>query len=126
MPKPHIMKNYILLLLLFSFSFLYSNVALENQYSTTNYEQSQNPRDRKLSTDEVKQRGIDLLVNEIVEQIDEIDLRKMARSAIFETTYGFRWKMVNLHTGKKIIIKVDKNFRLISARDGNNSKIMMP
>ncbi len=120
------MKNYILLLLLFSFSFLYSNVALENQYSTTNYDQSQNPRDRKLSTDEVKQRGIDLLVNEIVEQIDEIDLRKMARSAIFETSYGFRWKMVNLHTGKKIIIKVDKDFNVISARTGDNTKIMIP
>ncbi len=119
------MKNYILPLLVFSSFLLYPNLNKQDQ-SLATIDQVQNQIDRKLSPEEVKQRGIDLLVNQIVEKIDDIDMRKMARSAIFETTYGFRWKMVNLHTGKKIIIKVDKNFRLISARDGNNSKIMMP
>ena len=86
----------------------------------------QNQIDRKLSEDEEKKRGLDLLATEIIEQIDEIDLRKMARSAIFETSYGFRWKMVNLHTGNIIIIKVDKNFKLISARNSKKKKIMIP
>ncbi|GAA4274856.1 hypothetical protein U6A24_12070 [Aquimarina gracilis] len=119
------MKNYILPLLLFSTFLLFSSFSSEN-FSTIPLDKVQNQSDRKLSPEEVKQRGIDLLVNEIVEQIDEIDLRKMARSAIFETSYGFRWKMVNLHTGKKIIIKVDKDFKLISARTGDNIKIMIP
>ncbi len=119
------MKNYILPLLLFSIYLLYPNTLIENHKYSINIDQSQNPKDRKLSVEEVKQRGIDLMVNHVIENIEEIDLKKMARSAIFETSYGFRWKMVNLHTGKKIIIKVDKDFKLISARDSkNNSKII--
>ncbi|GAA4276196.1 hypothetical protein [Aquimarina mytili] len=119
------MKNYILPLLLILCIQLYPN-AFEYQSSLSSSDVIQNPRERKLSPQEEKQRGIDLLANQIIENIDGVDLRKMARSAIFETSYGFRWKMVNLHTGKKIIIKVDKNFRLISARTGDNSKIITP
>ncbi len=121
------MKNYILPLLLFSIYLVYPITTIENHRFLIRIDQNQNPKDRKLSVEEVKQRGIDLMVNNILENIDEIDIRKMARSAIFETSYGFRWKMVNLHTGKKIIIKVNKDFKLISARDSkNNSKIMEP
>ncbi len=121
------MKNYILPILLFFFYLAYPNtMILDHHGHTSVLEQYQNPKDRKLTVEEVNTRGINLLVNEIVEHIDEIDLRKMARSAIFETSYGFRWKMVNLHTGKKIIIKVDKDFKLISARDNNNTKVMIP
>ncbi|MBP2832989.1 hypothetical protein J8281_12400 [Aquimarina sp. U1-2] len=116
------MKNYILLLLVLLSPFIYGNVQ-EVKTTLACIDHSQNPRDRKLSPEEVQQRGIDLQVNQIVEEMDDIDLRKMARSAIFETSYGFRWKMVNLSTSKKIIIKVDKDFNLISARDGNNLKI---
>ncbi|SEL42413.1 hypothetical protein SAMN04487910_2414 [Aquimarina amphilecti] len=117
------MKQYILFLLLFSFGTLYpKNISLRSNPSIT----IQNQIDRKLSEEEEKKRGLDLLATEIIEQIDEIDLRKMARSAIFETSYGFRWKMVNLHTGNIIIIKVDKNFKLISARNSKKKKIMTP
>ncbi|AXT54272.1 hypothetical protein J8L88_15120 [Aquimarina sp. MMG015] len=117
------MKQYILFLLLFTFGLLYPN----NLFITSNSSMIiQNQIDRKLSEDEEKKRGLDLLATEIIEQIDEIDLRKMARSAIFETSYGFRWKMVNLHTGNIIIIKVDKNFKLISARNSKKKKIMTP
>jgi hypothetical protein len=113
------MKNYILSFLVF-FSFLvFPNSSIETSLYEITIDQSQNPRDRKLSTEEVKTRGLDLLANQVVENIDEIDLRKTARSAIFETSYGFRWKMVNLHTSKIIIVKVDKNFNLISARSSN-------
>ncbi|WP_074407748.1 MULTISPECIES: hypothetical protein [Aquimarina] len=120
------MKNYILSFLVF-FSFLvFPNSSIEASSYEITIDQSQNPRDRKLSTEEVKERGLDLLANQIVENIDEIDLRKTARSAIFETSYGFRWKMVNLHTGKIIIVKVDKNFHLISARNSDKSKVMIP
>ncbi len=119
------MKNYILPLLLFLWIQSYPNI-FEYQISSSPTDEIQNPRERKLSAQEEKQRGIDLLANQIIENIDGIDLRKMARSAIFETSYGFRWKMVNLHTGKKIIIKVDKNFKLISARTGDNTKIITP
>lgn len=120
------MKNYILFFLLFSFTLLYSNIFVHKQQKLKSLDEIQNPRDRKLSPQEEKQRGIDLLAGQIIENIDAIDLRKMARSAIFETSYGFRWKMVNLHTGQKIIIKVDKDFNLLSARDGKNTKLMMP
>ncbi|TSE11207.1 MULTISPECIES: hypothetical protein [Aquimarina] len=120
------MKNYILpLLILCSFS-LYPNINIDKNSFTLSTKYLQNPRDRKLSAEEVKQRGLDLLANQIIENIDKIDLRKTARSAIFETSYGFRWKMVNLHTGKIFIIKVNKDFRLISARNSDNSKIMTP
>lgn len=120
------MKNYILSILIFSSIILYPNNIIEDYSNTTVTDLIQNPRDRKLSAEEVKQRGLDLLANQIIENIDDIDLRKTARSAIFETSYGFRWKMVNLHTGKIIIIKVDKNFHLISARNGSKSKIIIP
>jgi len=116
------MKNYILFFLLFSYTLLYPNIFVNDWQKTKSLDLSQNPRDRKLSPQEEKQRGIDLIAGQIIENIDGIDLRKMARSAIFETSYGFRWKMVNLHTGQKIIIKVDKDFNLISARTGKNIK----
>ncbi len=120
------MKNYILpLLILYSF-FLYPNTNTHKGLHIFSIEYLQNPKDRKLSTEEVKQRGLDLLASQVIENIDKIDLRKTARSAIFETSYGFRWKMVNLHTGKIYIIKVNKDFRLISARNSDNSKIMTP
>ncbi|MFL1897236.1 hypothetical protein ACJRPK_16150 [Aquimarina sp. 2-A2] len=73
----------------------------------------QNPRDRKLSDEEVQQRGIDMMVNQVMANIDGIDFKAMARSDIFETTYGFRWKMFNLQTGKMIAIKVNKDFKLL-------------
>ncbi len=119
------MKNYILPLMVFSFYLLYPNITTTNcVYNIPNTIEDQNPRDRQLSPEEVKQRGIDLMVNQVVVNIDELDLRKMARSAIFETSYGFRWKMVNLHTGQKIIIKVNKDFKVLSVRDNRNTKIM--
>ncbi|MDY8137337.1 hypothetical protein [Aquimarina sp. 2201CG5-10] len=119
------MKKHLLFSLLFSLSTLYVSPNILDQFDIiTSDIQSNN--DRKLPEEEVRQRGIDLMANQIVEDIDEIDLRKMARSSIFETSYGFRWKMVNLHTGKIIIIKVNKNFELISARNSDNSKIMTP
>ncbi|MEW7278356.1 hypothetical protein ABW636_07150 [Aquimarina sp. 2201CG1-2-11] len=121
------MKNY-LLLFLFMLPAFAVNANYSLKISPVSFIESsvQNPSDRKLSTEEVKQRGLDLLANQIVANLDDIDLRKMARSAIFETSYGFRWKMVNLHNGQKIIIKVDKDFNLISARSSDNSKIMTP
>lgn len=76
--------------------------------------------ERKLNESEVKERGIDILVTEVIDTIDEIDLKKMARSSIFETSYGFRWKMYNVQTGKVVIIKVDNDFQLISVRDSKN------
>ncbi|MCK8522918.1 hypothetical protein M0D21_15175 [Aquimarina sp. D1M17] len=118
------MKKRVLYLIFFSSFFMYPSIPYEIHFETEY--QNQNPRDRKLSPEEVKQRGIDLLANEIVENIDQIDLRQTARSSIFETSYGFRWKMVNLHTGMVIIIKVDKDFKLISARNKYNKKIMSP
>lgn len=117
------MKKHILFFFLFYFSIIYSNDFLDrSDYSSLIEIQ----KDRKLSDEEVKQRGLDVLATEVIEKIDEIDLRKMARSAIFETSYGFRWKMINLHTGKIIIVKVNKDFKLISARNSKKSKIMMP
>ncbi len=118
------MKQYILFLLLFSFCTLYPN---DFSIELTNFDHIlQNPTDRKLSDEELQKRGLDILAAEVIEKIDEIDLRKMARSAIFETSYGFRWKMINLHTGNIIIIKVNKDFKLISARNSKKSKIMTP
>ncbi len=115
------MKRYILLSLLLSLGTLYPNTF----YFATNFSNTpRNQIDRKLPDEEVKRRGFDVLAAEIIEQIDEIDLRKMARSDIFETSYGFRWKMINLHTGNIIIIKVDKNFKLISARNSKKSNVM--
>ncbi|WP_299443037.1 hypothetical protein [uncultured Aquimarina sp.] len=117
------MKQYILYLLLFSFGVLYPN---DFSIELTKFDIIQNPTDRKLSDEEVQKRGLDILAAEVIEKIDEIDLRKMARSAIFETSYGFRWKMINLHTGNMIIVKVNKDFKLISARNSKKSKIMNP
>ncbi|AXT60266.1 hypothetical protein D1816_07855 [Aquimarina sp. AD10] len=119
------MKNYIFIVFVISSCWLYPNNTSHSLKSNSE-EYSQNPRDRKLSADEVKQRGLDVLANEITENFESLDLKKTARSAIFETSYGFRWKLVNLHTGKKIIVKVDKDFKLISARDNKNTKIMKP
>ena len=80
-------------------------------YSLTHH--IQNPRDRKLSDEEVQERGIDMMVNQVMANIDGIDFKSMARSDIFETTYGFRWKMFNLQTGNMIAIKVNKDFKLL-------------
>ncbi|MBW1295897.1 hypothetical protein [Aquimarina litoralis] len=117
------MKKHILL-----FFFLFTGVLYPNDLlitlETSSFVSIQT--DRKLSDEEVQQRGLDLLANEVIEKIDEIDLRKMARSAIFETSYGFRWKMINLHTGSIIIVKVNKDFKLISARNSKKTKIMNP
>ncbi|RZS93407.1 hypothetical protein EV197_1985 [Aquimarina brevivitae] len=79
--------------------------------------------EKKLSQEEIKEKGIDVMIHNIVAQIDDIDIRKMARSDIFETPFGYRWKMVNLHTGKVLIVKVDQDFNLISVRDRNNAKV---
>jgi len=117
------MKQYILLLFL-GYSF-FANCFLGDHYSSLK-DEKQIQVDRKLSDDEVKQRGLDLLATEIIEQIKEIDLRKMARSAIFETSYGFRWKMINLQTGNIIIMKVNKDFELISARNSKTIKRSSP
>ncbi|WP_299256710.1 hypothetical protein [uncultured Aquimarina sp.] len=117
------MKQYILFFLLFSFGILHSNsISINRSFADI----IQNQIDRKLSDEEVQKRGLDVLAAEVIEKIDEIDLRKTARSAIFETSYGFRWKMINLHTGNMIIIKVNKEFQLISARNSKKTKIMVP
>lgn len=72
--------------------------------------------ERKLSEDEVKERGLDLLVAELLETTNQEVLKKMARSSIFETNYGFRWKMINTISGEIVIIKVDQNFKLIELK----------
>lgn len=117
------MKKHILFFFLFSLSIIYPSDFLNRSDFSFSIKIQ---KDRKLSDEEVKQRGLDVLATEVIEKIDEIDLRKMARSAIFETTYGFRWKMINLHTGKIIIVKVNKDFELISARNSKKAKIMIP
>ncbi|WP_299899565.1 hypothetical protein [uncultured Aquimarina sp.] len=117
------MKKHILFFFLFSYTFIYPNDFLDRSDCSFLIEIQ---KDRKLSDEEVKQRGLDVLATEVIEKIDEVDLRKMARSAIFETSYGFRWKMINLHTGKIIIVKVNKDFELISARDSKKAKVMIP
>lgn len=116
------MKHFLLFLLLV-FPIMASPYSAPDflKNSTSEF---QNAKDRKLSDQEVKERGIDLLVNGIVESIDTIDLRKMARSSIFETSYGFRWKMINLSTSQVLIVKVDKDFNLISVRDRDKTKII--
>ncbi|MFD2561416.1 hypothetical protein [Aquimarina rubra] len=117
------MKQYLLFLAILSFGIVYPHGIITKQ----NFPDTlQNQIDRKLSDEEVERRGLDILAAEVIERIDEIDLRKMARSAIFETSYGFRWKMINLHTGNIIIVKVNKDFKLISARNSKKSKVMTP
>ncbi|MHA7057674.1 hypothetical protein ACWGOQ_0010675 [Aquimarina sp. M1] len=116
------MKQYLLFFTVLFISIIYPNNTAEQHFENS----FQNQTDRKLSDEEVQRRGLDILATEVIERIDEIDIRKMARSAIFETTYGFRWKMINLHTGNIIIIKVDKDFKLISARNSKKTKAMMP
>jgi len=109
------MKQYILFaFILLATNTVFPNFLAVNQFNAVLIE---NQIERKLSDDEIKERGLDLLATEVIEQIQEIDLRKMARSAIFETPYGFRWKMINLQTGTIIIVKVDNDFSLISARN---------
>ncbi len=112
------MKNYLIYTLFVVLTLCSSTYVYAYSYfSPIPY--IENDKDRKLSKEEVKERGLDILANQTIENIDKIDLRKMARSSIFETTYGFRWKMFNLKTGNIIIIKVDKNFKLISARNSS-------
>lgn len=113
------MKQYILYALLFSCGFSYPETILNIK---SNPDLIQNPVDRRLSEEEVLKRGLGLLATDVIEKIDEIDLRKMARSSIFETSYGFRWKMINVKTGKIILVKVNKNFRLISVRNSKRRK----
>ncbi|AXT50575.1 hypothetical protein D1818_06920 [Aquimarina sp. BL5] len=113
------MKRYILFLPLFCVGICYPNDFFTEQPTL---EIILNQIDRKLTDEEVQKRGLDVLAAEVIEKIDEIDLRKTARSAIFETSYGFRWKMINLHTGNIIIIKVNKEFKLISARNSKKIK----
>ncbi|UZO80318.1 hypothetical protein NBT05_15350 [Aquimarina sp. ERC-38] len=72
--------------------------------------------DRKLSEEEVQERGLDVLVAKLLETANQEVLKKMARSSIFETNYGFRWKMINTISGEIVIIKVDKDFKLIELK----------
>ncbi len=113
------MKHYILYALVLSCWFSYPKTFVN---LTDNPNFIQNTIDRRLSEEEVLKRGLGLLATEVIEKIDEIDLRKMARSSIFETSYGFRWKMINVKTGKIIIVKVNKNFELISVRNSKRRK----
>ncbi len=117
------MKYILFYAFLFSFCLIYADIFQDRSVISTFI---QNPIDRKLSEEEVQKRGIDRLATEIIEKIDEIDLRKMARSSIFETSYGFRWKMINVQTGNIIIIKVTKKFKLISVRNSKKSKAITP
>ncbi len=116
------MKHYLPCFLILFYSLTYAHTTIIPITSQT----TQNTIDRKLSEKEVKQRGLDLLATEIIEQINEVDLRKMARSSIFETSYGFRWKMVNVQNGTIIIVKVNKDFKLISAKNSKKKKIIIP
>ncbi|WP_378184743.1 hypothetical protein ACE939_08260 [Aquimarina sp. W85] len=104
-----------ILLLLFSSAFSYA-LPTTLQFGTLNNSSilnDQNQRDRKLSSEEVQRRGIDEMVNRVMANIRGINFKAMARSDIFETSYGFRWKMFNLHTGQIIAIRVNKNFKLL-------------
>lgn len=112
------MKQCILCFLLF-FSII-SSAKICNNFAIKDLNCIQNDKDRELTQEEVKRRGIGLLVTKVIDNIEEINLKNMARSSIFETSYGFRWKMFNLKTGKILIIKVDKDFKLISARNSKN------
>ncbi len=112
------MNNYMFFISICFFStLLYPHVEPHHSIIDQSIHSFQTPKDRKLSTQEVQSRGIDLMVTEIINNHNKIDLNKMARSSIFETSYGFRWKMVNLHTGKIIIIKVNKDFEVLSIRE---------
>ncbi len=71
-------------------------------------------KDIKLSEDEIRERGIDLRIKELMKSIKNINMYIMARSFVFETSYGFRWKLLNLKTNDDVTIKVTKDFELIS------------
>jgi len=117
------MKIYIPIICMLFYALSYSNTSISFIMEENSF-MYQTPKDRKLSIQEVQERGIDKIVTRVVANVNNIDLKSMARSAIFETSYGFRWKMVNLKTGKIILFKMDKNFDLISVRNSDNSKIM--
>lgn len=104
-----------LLLILLSFSTLYSQDSDLNQ---------QEPAKRQLSIEEIKERGFHMRIANVINQIDEIDLRKMARSPIFETSYGFTWKMYNLSNNKRLVVKVDKDFNLISVNKAKKNTVL--
>ena len=101
---------FILFLLFTSINFAVS--ATQNNFDDVYVHQ----KERKLTEDEVKERGLDLQVAELLETADQEVLKKMARSSIFETKYGFRWKMINTISGEIVIIKVDKKFKLIELK----------
>ena len=110
------MKHCLLLstlLLVFTSNFTHALTASDIMHDNLLSLYTQNQRDRKLSDEEVQQRGIDMMVNQVMANIDGINFKAMAGSDIFETTYGFRWKMFNLQTGKMIAIKVNKDFKLL-------------
>ncbi len=76
--------------------------------------------ERKLSVKEIKQRGIDLKTNKLIESIDKIEIRKMARTFIFETSYGYYLKLFNTKSNEFISIRVNKVFKLISIKKSEN------
>ncbi|QKX06227.1 hypothetical protein HN014_15355 [Aquimarina sp. TRL1] len=115
------MKTYLLPLLLATSLLTPTITAIAVPSDTSAFTVIQ--EERKLSPEEEKARGLDVMANQIVENIEEIDLRKVARSPIFETSYGFRWKMFNVKTGHFYTIKVNKNFALISVRDSKNNPL---
>ncbi len=71
-------------------------------------------KDRKLTNEEVEQRGINLKVNDVIRNLKKGDIRSYARSPIYETVNGFKWKLINVKTGKSIAIEVNKDFKIIS------------
>ncbi len=114
------MKIFLILLCLLSI-FLgksYSHVCSDKNVIKITYplniNQEKKIKERKLSEKEVKERGLDNKINSVIEKIEDIDIRRIARSHIIETPYGFRWKLFNVASSLFIVIKVDKKFNLIS------------
>ncbi len=70
-------------------------------------------KERKLSNEEIKQRGIDVRVKKVIKYLNNGDSRSYARSPIYETPKGYKWKIINVKTGKFIAVEVDKNFKII-------------
>ncbi|WP_344929220.1 hypothetical protein [Aquimarina addita] len=108
------MKQYLLCIVFLSLTL--PSFGIEHYQTSISNNAAQNGNDRELTQEEVKKRGIDLLATKVIEGIEDINLKNMARSSIFETSYGFRWKMFNVKTGKILIIKVNQDFQLLSAK----------
>ena len=106
--------QYLLISSLFITLYFDPGCASILKQESNTYENTQ--LERKLTEIEVKKRGFDLLVTKTVKKAEDINLKEMARSAIFETSYGFRWKMINTVSSKIVIFKVDKKFHLISIK----------